>query len=118
VSFTAITFCVASQRVIPNVSLYFLCRLNPETFGYTLLQLLSHFYFVASAAPATTTTTTTNNNNNNNNNMLKVRDMKFLMLFLQPPVTYPPQNRSLKIKFPLLLLTKHHTMKTYRGVEV
>jgi hypothetical protein len=37
VSFAAITICIASQRVFIVVSVYFVNRINPETFGNTLL---------------------------------------------------------------------------------
>jgi hypothetical protein len=36
-SFAVITLCVASQRVFIVVSVYFVYRLSPETFGYTLV---------------------------------------------------------------------------------
>jgi hypothetical protein len=44
VSFAAKTLCVASQRVFIVVCLFvclFRYRLSPETFGYTLVSLLS-----------------------------------------------------------------------------
>jgi hypothetical protein len=40
VSFAAITLCVASQQVFIVVSGVFRYRRNPETFGYTLINLL------------------------------------------------------------------------------
>jgi hypothetical protein len=46
VSFAAITLCVASQRVFFVINIYFLYRLSPETFGYTLLfveEFIFHF---------------------------------------------------------------------------
>jgi hypothetical protein len=39
-SFTAITLCVASQRVFIVVSVYFVNRLSPETFGQTLVRVI------------------------------------------------------------------------------
>jgi hypothetical protein len=37
VSFAAITLCVASQRVIPKVSVYFIIDSGRKLFGYTLV---------------------------------------------------------------------------------
>jgi hypothetical protein len=44
VNFAAITLYVASERVIPKVSAYFVNRLSPETFGYTLVHLCGFRY--------------------------------------------------------------------------
>jgi hypothetical protein len=56
VTFAVINLCVASQRVIPNVSVYlFRYRLSPETFGYSLIIMpcvLSHASFLYEASSA------------------------------------------------------------------
>jgi hypothetical protein len=40
VSFAAIALCVASQQVFIVVNIYFVSRLSPETFGYTLITVI------------------------------------------------------------------------------
>jgi hypothetical protein len=49
VSFAAITFCVASQRVFYCFKGTFRYRLSPETFGYTLVHDVLEVGFLPSS---------------------------------------------------------------------